>query len=223
MLTISGRSYRLKEREYSPWIQLTWRPAPGVKVHGIARFYVTKMTPDFGLYVTPINIDPGDPALPISWPTYYSVYLSKIIGEFATLGLAEDTWALNERVIDEEAFFRQTMDHHEEREKMFFNALKKSREGVVACVFDGTDRAQHMFFRYLEADHPGQPRQGHRAVQARYPRRVPARGRDRGPRACRPGPRGPGDGGLGPRLPVVPPRRKPQHLAARPGIPAPEG
>jgi predicted AlkP superfamily phosphohydrolase/phosphomutase len=37
---------------------------------------------------------------------------------------------------------------------MFFNALDKSREGVVACVFDGTDRAQHMFYRYLEADHP---------------------------------------------------------------------
>jgi predicted AlkP superfamily phosphohydrolase/phosphomutase len=112
------------------------------------------MKPDFGLYVTPINIDPGNPALPISWPTYFSVYLSKLIGDFATLGLAEDTWALNERVIDEEAFIKQTYDHHKEREKMFFNALKKTKEGVVACVFDGTDRLQHMFFRYLEDDHP---------------------------------------------------------------------
>jgi predicted AlkP superfamily phosphohydrolase/phosphomutase len=154
VLRIEGRKYRLKEKEYSPWIQLTWRPAPGVRVHGIARFYVTRLEPTVGLYVTPINIDPGHPALPISWPTYYSVYLSKLIGEFATLGLAEDTWALNERVIDEAAFFQQTMDHHEEREKMFLNALAKSREGVVACVFDGTDRAQHMFYRYLEPDHP---------------------------------------------------------------------
>jgi predicted AlkP superfamily phosphohydrolase/phosphomutase len=125
-----------------------------VKVHGIARFYITKMTPDLGLYVTPINIDPGKPALPISWPSYYSVYLQKLIGDFATLGLAEDTWALNERVIDEEAFLKQTLELHEEREAMFFNALKKSREGVVACVFDGTDRLQHMFFRYLDDKHP---------------------------------------------------------------------
>ena len=154
VLKIGGRKHKLKEREYSPWIHLSWSAAPGVKVQGIARFYITKMSPHVGLYVTPINIDPSDPALPISWPTYYSVYLSKLIGDFATLGLAEDTWALNERVIDEAAFFQQTMDHHEEREKMFLNALKKSREGVVACVFDGTDRAQHMFFRYLEADHP---------------------------------------------------------------------
>jgi predicted AlkP superfamily phosphohydrolase/phosphomutase len=154
LLSIDGRRVRLKEREYSPWLQLTWRPAPGVRVHGIARFYVTKLGADFGLYVTPINIDPARPALPISWPAFYSVYLAKLIGEFATLGLAEDTWALNERVIDEEAFLRQTLDHHEEREKMFFNALDKTPEGVVACVFDGTDRLQHMFYRYLEEDHP---------------------------------------------------------------------
>ncbi|MBM4196676.1 MAG: nucleotide pyrophosphatase [Gammaproteobacteria bacterium] len=153
-LGIGGRRHRLKLREYSPWIRLAWQAAPGVKVHGIARFYITRLEPHIGLYVTPINIDPGNPALPISWPTYYSVYLSKLIGDFATLGLAEDTWALNERVIDEQAFFQQTMDHHEEREKMFLNALRKSREGVVACVFDGTDRAQHMFYRYLEPDHP---------------------------------------------------------------------
>jgi predicted AlkP superfamily phosphohydrolase/phosphomutase len=153
-LKVGGRRYRLKEHEYSPWIRLVWHAAPGIRVHGIARFYVTKMGDEFGLYVTPINIDPGSPALPISWPIYYSTYLTKIIGEFATLGLAEDTWALNEGVIDEAAFFKQVMDHHEEREKMLFNALKKSRTGVVAIVFDGTDRAQHMFFRHLEHDHP---------------------------------------------------------------------
>jgi len=154
ILKIGGRQYRLKEKKYSPWIQLAFKPAPGIRVHGIARFYITKMEPDFGLYVTPINIDPGKPALPISWPFYYSIYLSKLIGEFATLGLAEDTWALNERVIDEDAFLEQTLELHSEREKMFFNALEKSREGVVACVFDGTDRLQHMFFRYLDEKHP---------------------------------------------------------------------
>jgi predicted AlkP superfamily phosphohydrolase/phosphomutase len=154
LLKIGGRRIRLKEREYSPWINIVYKPMPGMKVYGIARFYITKMSPDFGLYVTPINVDPGNPALPISWPAFYSVYLTKLLGEFATLGLAEDTWALNERVIDEEAFIKQANDHHEEREGMFFNALKKTKEGVVACVFDGTDRVQHMFYRYLDEDHP---------------------------------------------------------------------
>ncbi len=154
VLSIAGTTHCLKEREYSPWIKLVFKPAPGVKVHGMVRFYITKMSPEFGLYVTPINIDPVKPALPISWPSFYSIYLSRLIGDFATLGMAEDTWALNERVIDEEAFLKQTLDYHEEREKMFFNALEKSRQGVVACVFDGTDRLQHMFFRYLDDRHP---------------------------------------------------------------------
>ena len=36
-----------------------------------------------------------------------------------------------------------------EREAMFLNALERTRRGVVACVFDTTDRVQHMFYRYL--------------------------------------------------------------------------
>lgn len=155
VLKIGRQKFTLGPREYSPWVRLVFKPMMGVKVYGIARFYVTDMSEaNFGLYVTPLNIDPGKPALPISWPGIYSVYLSKIIGEFATLGLAEDTWALNERIIDEEAFLQQTVDLHQERESMFFDALKKTRSGVVACVFDGTDRLQHMFFRYLDPDHP---------------------------------------------------------------------
>ena len=154
LLTIGRRKFELREREYSPWIRLDFKAGFGVAVRGIARFYVTAMTPDFNLYVTPINIDPGKPALPISWPRIYSIYLSKLLGEFATLGLAEDTWALNEGVIDEQAFLQQALDHHAERERMFFNALEKSRDGAVVCVFDGTDRLQHMFFRYLDSKHP---------------------------------------------------------------------
>jgi predicted AlkP superfamily phosphohydrolase/phosphomutase len=154
VLTIGRKKYPLREREYSPWIKLDFKAGFGVAVRGIARFYVTSMAPDFKLYVTPINIDPGKPALPISWPRIYSIYLSKLLGEFATLGLAEDTWALNEGVIDEQAFLQQALDHHAERERMFFNALEKSRDGAVVCVFDGTDRLQHMFFRYLDSKHP---------------------------------------------------------------------
>ncbi len=154
VLTIGRKKFELREREYSPWIRLDFKAGFGVAVRGIARFYVTSMTPDFNLYVTPINIDPGKPALPISWPRIYSIYLSRLLGDFATLGLAEDTWALNEGVIDEQAFLQQALDHHAERERMFFNALEKSRDGAVVCVFDGTDRLQHMFFRYLDDKHP---------------------------------------------------------------------
>jgi predicted AlkP superfamily phosphohydrolase/phosphomutase len=83
------------------------------------------------------------------------MHLAKTLGPFATLGLAEDTNALKSGVIDEAAFLKQTYDIHEEREKMFFDAIDKTRRGLVVCVFDITDRLQHMFFRYLDDSHPG--------------------------------------------------------------------
>ena len=76
------------------------------------------------------------------------MYLAKLLGRFATLGMAEDTWALNEGVIDEQAFLEQTWLTHSEREAMFLNALDRTRRGVVACVFDATDRVQHMFYHH---------------------------------------------------------------------------
>jgi predicted AlkP superfamily phosphohydrolase/phosphomutase len=77
-----------------------------------------------------------------------------VSGSFATLGLAEDTWALNEGVIDDGAFLQQAYDIDRERESMFFAALDRLARGTLVCVFDATDRIQHMFWRYLEPGHP---------------------------------------------------------------------
>jgi predicted AlkP superfamily phosphohydrolase/phosphomutase len=98
--------------------------------------------------MTPINIDPEKPVLPLSHPFVYAPYLAKVFGPYATLGLAEDTWALNERVIDEATFLEQVYAIHAERERMFFDAARKVKRGLVACVFDTTDRVQHMFWQY---------------------------------------------------------------------------
>jgi len=146
-LRIQGQTCNLKPGEYSPWIRLAFRAAPGVKAHGIARFLLTEAGPEYSLYVTPVQIDPEKPAMPISHPSYYAVYLAKFMGTYATLGMAEDTWALNEGVIDARAFLEQTWLTHAERETMFLQALERTRRGVVACVFDATDRVQHMFYR----------------------------------------------------------------------------
>jgi len=147
--------HELGVREYSPWITLAFNAAPVIgKVSGIVRFYCMGTAPEFGLYMSPIQIDPANPAMPISHPKVYSIYLAKKLGPFATLGLAEDTWALNERVIDERAFLEQANLIFDERRKMFFDALEKVKTGSVVCVFDTTDRVSHMFFRYLDPSHP---------------------------------------------------------------------
>lgn len=146
--------FHLPLARYSEWITLTFKAGLGVKVQGIVRFYITQVEPHFNLYMTPIHIDPENPAMPISHPGVYAIYLAKKLGKYATLGLAEDTWALNERVIDEQAFFDQAMLIGEERVRMFEDALQKTRKGLVCTVFDTTDRVQHMFYRYLDPTHP---------------------------------------------------------------------
>ena len=144
----------LPRRRHTPWIALDFKPGLGMKVTGIVRFYLLETAPHLKLYMTPINIDPDQPALPISHPFTYAVYLSKTQGRYATLGLAEDTSALNEEVVDEDAFLEQAWLIHAERERMYFDALDKTSRGAVVCVFDITDRLQHMFFRHLDDTHP---------------------------------------------------------------------
>jgi predicted AlkP superfamily phosphohydrolase/phosphomutase len=68
--------------------------------------------------------------------------------------MAEDTWALNEHAIDNAAFLKQAYLTYEERKAQFFSALDRTRRGVVACVFDTTDRVQHMFFAQKDGGGP---------------------------------------------------------------------
>ncbi len=141
-LAIQGQRFALAVGEYTPWIRLKFPSA-----RGIVRFLLVREAPEFSLYATPVQIDPEAPALPISHPRYYAIYLAKLLGSFATLGMAEDTWGFNEGAIGQAEFLKQAADIQAEREAMFFAALDRTRRGVVACVFDTSDRVQHMCYR----------------------------------------------------------------------------
>jgi predicted AlkP superfamily phosphohydrolase/phosphomutase len=159
VLRIGTTKHVLRKDEYTDWVPVRFRIVPGMKVHGLCKFLLLSTEPDFELYATPVNIDPEKPAMPVGYPSAYSVYLAKRQGPFATLGLAEDTWALNENVLGDEHFLRQCLDFDREREVMFFDGLDKVKRGVCVCVFDGTDRMQHMFWRYLDEQHPARPKE----------------------------------------------------------------
>jgi predicted AlkP superfamily phosphohydrolase/phosphomutase len=153
-IEVGAERVELKAGEYSDWTPVDFRLGPGMHAGGICRFFLRRVEPDVELYVTPINIDPDRPALPVSHPAVYATYLSKRLGRYATLGLAEDTWALNESVLDDASFLEQCDLLFDERRRMLDNALENTREGCVVCVFDTTDRVQHMYWRYRESGHP---------------------------------------------------------------------
>ncbi|MBS1853556.1 MAG: alkaline phosphatase family protein [Acidobacteria bacterium] len=153
-ILVGSERILLKVGEYSKWTSVHFKAGFGITAHGICRFYLKQLSPELEVYVTPVNIDPKQPDLPISHPLTYSIYLAKLNGPYATLGLAEDTWALNEHALDDAAFLEQCYSNHNDREKQLFDALEKTTRGVCTCVFDITDRVQHMFWRYMEEDHP---------------------------------------------------------------------
>lgn len=152
-LSIADRKYVLEVDKYSDWIEIPFKAGRQI-VSGIARFCLRKVSPDIEIYVSPINVNPEKPALPIGHPFFFPSWLAKRQGLFGTLGLLEDTWGRNEGVIDDQRFLDQTYLVHEERERMFFDLLKRTREGLCVCVFDASDRIQHMFWRYLDDAHP---------------------------------------------------------------------
>jgi len=154
VLEFSGKKIHLKKNTFSDWVKITFKPGLGMKVRAICRFYITQMDPHFEMYLSPLNIDPEKPALPISHPFIFSIYLGKLLGSYTTLGESIDTWALNENVLPEKAFLEHVYLNHQEWEKMLFNAMDKTKKGVVASWFETTDSIQHMFFRYLDKKHP---------------------------------------------------------------------
>ena len=171
-VTVGAETVTLAVGELSGWLSLPFLAAPGVTVAGIARVQVLEMDEHVSLYMSPINLDPDRPAMPISHPSYFSSYLAKRHGPYATLGLAEDTWALNEGVTDDATFLKQAHDIDDERRSMFRTALDQLRKGALVCVFDGTDRIQHMFWRYIDPTHPAHrtdvPAEHRDAIKALY-------------------------------------------------------
>ncbi len=148
---IKKERYKLEMGKISDWIKLEFK-AGLIKIAGIAQWVLEEAREGHPvkLYLSPINIDPESPSMPISHPKIFSVYLSKLLGSYATLGMAEDTWALNELILSEEAFIQQVYNTQKEREKVFFDTFKKYKSGLMVQVFEATDRIQHMFWRYLK-------------------------------------------------------------------------
>jgi predicted AlkP superfamily phosphohydrolase/phosphomutase len=144
-LEIGGQRVELQAGQYSDWVPVVFKPGLWFNVRGICRFCLLSTAPEVRLYQSPINIDPASPSAPVSHPMIFSAYLAKVHGPFATLGLAEDTWALNENILTEQAFLDQCYLFDAEREKLYLDVLRNTRAGLFTAVFDITDRVQHMF------------------------------------------------------------------------------
>ena len=153
-IVIQGKEILLKQGEWSQWIRVEFEMIPHLnKLSGICRFYLQQVHPYFKLYVTPINVDPANPALPISTKNY-AQELAREFGPFYTQGFPEDTKALSNGVFSDDEYWEQAKFVLHERRALFDHEFNKFQEGVFFFYFSSIDQDSHMLLRMLDPSHP---------------------------------------------------------------------
>ena len=104
--------------------------------------------------MSPLNLDPEDPPLPISSPPGYTAELAKKHGLMKTLGWWHDTWALNEERIDEGVFLEDCWRTMQQEREILLDELKNDPPSLLVSVFTATDSVSHMFWRLTDPQHP---------------------------------------------------------------------
>jgi hypothetical protein len=140
--------------EWSDWIGVEFDYFGPASVPGTVRLFLLSGYPRVELYVSPIQIDPRDPVVPLSSPPDYAADFAEQFGLYHTIGMPEETWSLNEGHLTDAAWLDMVRTTLAEREAMFYDALDQHDSNVVVGVFVQTDRVSHMFYRGIDAQHP---------------------------------------------------------------------
>ena len=154
-IAVGQEKFVLREGEWSSWIHVRFQLVPYLaSVDGICRFYLKQAHPRFALYVSPINLDPQAPALPLSTPATYTKDLAEETGEFYTQGIAEDTKALSDGVLDDDEYLQQARTVLTEHRRIFDAEFPKFQRGLFFFYFSSLDLNSHMFWRLMDPNHP---------------------------------------------------------------------
>jgi predicted AlkP superfamily phosphohydrolase/phosphomutase len=159
VLELPDRKLLLRAGQWSPWIKLEFHMSaplhmPDSKVSGICRFYVQEVAPNFRLYVSPINIDPSNPAVRISAPADFAKQISSDIGLFATTGFQEDHKARSNGIFNDDEFIAQAQSVLDERLRLLDHAMSHYDDGVLFFYFSSTDLQAHMLWWDSDKKHP---------------------------------------------------------------------
>jgi predicted AlkP superfamily phosphohydrolase/phosphomutase len=153
-LVIGEEERLLALGEWSDWIPITFALAPTQRLAGEVRFYLKSLEPFFELYVSPVNIDPLEPAMPVSHPAEYVGELARATGRFYTQGMPEDTKALKSGVLDDAGFLRQAELAGEENRRQYRYVLDRFQGGLLFYYFGNVDQVSHMMWRPRDPGHP---------------------------------------------------------------------
>jgi predicted AlkP superfamily phosphohydrolase/phosphomutase len=172
LVELAGQRHLLQEGEWTDWLTLDFPLVPVLKsVRGVARVFLMETDPYLRLYVTPIQIDPAAPEMPISTPESYSRDLARALGPFYTQGLPSDTKALEEGVFEDGDYLSQSDLVFAERKRQLWHELDRFSardDGFLFFYFNYPDQDCHMWWRGID---PGSPL--HAACAMEHRDRVP--------------------------------------------------
>jgi predicted AlkP superfamily phosphohydrolase/phosphomutase len=145
----------MKQGEWSEWVPLSFPLMPMfASVAGMVRIYVKEVHPRLKIYISPINVDPMEPSLPICSPASYSKELSQAVGRFYTQGFPADQKALSEGILSDDEYLTQAHLVLDESMRLYEHELSRFKEGVFFFYFSSVDQNCHMLLRTMDPSHP---------------------------------------------------------------------
>jgi len=152
-LAVGDESAIVRQGEWSNWLRAEFPLIRGLaNATGMFRVFAKQLRPRFQLYVSPVNIDPETPELPISAPPAYSREIARDVGPFYTQGIAEDTSALRQEVFSLQDFLSQSRLVFEDERKLLRRALGQFQDGLLFVYFSGIDQNSHMLWGKHDAE-----------------------------------------------------------------------
>jgi predicted AlkP superfamily phosphohydrolase/phosphomutase len=156
---VGDEEFILKQGEWSDWIGVEIEALPHVvSVSAAARFYLQEVRPDFKLYVSPLQIDPLAPAMPISTPGEWSRDLAETLGRFYTQELPEDTKAYTGGIFTAHEFWEQSQFVYREQRRALDAMLDEFERGLLFFYFSSVDQGAHMLWAQMDPAHPAHER-----------------------------------------------------------------
>jgi predicted AlkP superfamily phosphohydrolase/phosphomutase len=153
-LVVGSEERLLAVGEWSDWVPVRFPLAPSQSLGGEVRFYLKALDPFFELYTSPVNIDPMDPAMPVSHPAEYAAELAQATGRFYTQGMPEDTKAFKTDVLTDAEFLAQARIAGDENRQQYKYVLDRFDGGLLFYYFGNVDQVSHMMWRARDPEHP---------------------------------------------------------------------
>ena len=150
---LGGHQFILRQGEWSDWFRVQFPFISGLKsASGIVRIYLQQVHPHLRVYASPVNLDPEDPALPISTPGAYSRQLAQTLGPYYTQGIAEETSAYRAGLLSKDEFLVQSRKVLADSLRMFRYQLDRFQTGLLFYYFSSVDQNSHMLWGRYDND-----------------------------------------------------------------------